>query len=892
MLPFKLHKSYGYFISLVLLQLFLGWLFYTAFNSPNGNLFDFTGIAIYWGTFIVVSSLLILLEVFELSKAWILPVAIIICYSTFLFILYESSLFIQIPRMTASSVNYEIIPLYLTIPGMFHALIDLIFKYFKPKGSRMENAQNFALSIILPLLLYVLIMIIIPLFKGNRNSYFRFDTFLMKISICLAIATFLFFFFRFIIGNLIGKNFKQYSPLLVLLFGFILPCIGLVLSIDFDFFGDFNFTGIQIAILVNALGLGLLLNKNTVWNLVGFLMASFGLPIVCYFFIVFLPYIPLSFIALIFAGAGILMLTPSVLMLLQYHIMKRQFSVIAKKYGKRQILIWSFVCFSILPLSFLGFCMDHRSYLNEVLAETDQFDASDRNYKDYNVEKLDYILKEMNTGLRRRSIGSSEDRLPLLSIFYDSYVFGNLKISRKKHRELKSLFFGENTASWNRYIPPQKANSALTYTFETEYIPEDDFYKTQVHLSITNLDNRDMREFRSEFKLPKDVFITDYYLDIEGRRTYGILAEKKAANWIYEQITTRRRDPGILQYLYDDVLSLKIFPFGKQETRTSGFTLYHRTPVHFSLNETPINIEVKPLVQQVTQLSENSFYVPSSIKKELPKVSRPVEYYFIVDNTDKGAKFRKQFQEDFKSLASDIQKKVKVLHVDADVNWGTPTRPKASGFNYKKALKQIQYLHRDQKSVPYVIVYAPYKNRHSGKYLSFEIDKAFPYYNLVECSHWKKELPETIDLLEFSRNEQSYFIRDNNQPSLISLDETATLDHDFSGNPYLNALQLRLFHDLNDLNPKRKKEHWLHALRESFSQNILSHSTTFISLENRDQEERLRQKQEAIMKANYTENMAKESRRMSEPYFWVLLLFLGIVMLRQYRSQIKKHTSI
>ncbi|WP_298514036.1 MSEP-CTERM sorting domain-containing protein [uncultured Kordia sp.] len=891
MLPFKLHKSYVYFITLILFQLLLGWFLYSAFNSPNGNVFDYTTIAIYWGTLIVLFSVFIILETHQIIKPWIVPVAILVCYAVFLFALYESSIFHRIPRLNSAYLNYEIIPLYLTIPAMFHAIIDIIFKYFKPSGTKAENIQNFALSVVIPLFLYILIIVIIPIFNRGYIGYFRLDFFIAKIVICIAIASFLFFFFRFILGCLVKKNFQQHSPLLLILFAFIFPFVGLLLSLEFNFFGDFNFPLIHASITINALGLGLLLSKNVLLKLIGFLMASIGVPIVLYFFIVFLPYVPLAFVALLIVGAGLLMLTPTVLIILQYKIMRQEFPAIVQKYGRKKVIIWSSICISFLPLSFVGFCMDHRSYLNEVIAETDQFDASNRSYKDHDVEKLTYILKQMKTKTYRRSFGFSHDQLPILSAFYDWYVFDNLKISRQKTDEIRTLFFGKNIASWNRYIPPQKANSNVTYTYETTYVPEDDFYKTEIHLSITNLEDRNMREFRSEFRLPKDVFITDYYLDIEDRRTYGILAEKKAANWIYEQITTRRRDPGILQYLYDDVLSLKIFPFAANETRTSGFTLYHRTPVHFSLNETPIDIDVEPLTQHVIELSENSFYIPSEIKSELPKVSSPVDYYFVVDNTTKGAEFRQQFHQDFKSLPATIQEKVNVLYVDVDVNWEAPTPPKTSGFNYKKALKQIQYLHRDQKRIPYVIVYAPYENRYTGKYFSWEMEKAFPYYNLVECSHWKRELPETIELLEFSRNEQSYFIRNNNKPSLISLNETATFERDFSGNPYLNALQLRLFHDLNDLNPKHTKNHWLAALRESFTQNILTHSTTFISLENKEQEERLLKKQEAIINKDYSKNVAAETRRMSEPYFWVLLLFITFILGRQFYNS-KHHLKV
>lgn len=889
MLPFKLHKTYAYFVSLILLQLLLGWLFYTAFDSPDGNTFPASGFALFWGSLLLLVSGLIFLEVTKKIQSWLLPLAIIICYIVFLTQLYDSDIFYLIPRMKSNSINYEVIPLYLTIPGIFHAMLDLIFKQFRPSGKLRENGQNFAFAATIPIAIYTISIIIIPLFRRGNGSFLHLDAFIMKIAISIAIASFLFFFLRFILGNIVGRNLNAKNPIMVVIFGAICPFIGLALNAEFKIFGDFNFIVVYVALAVNAIGLILLLQDSKLPKFIGFLCASAGLPIVLYFFIIFLPYIPLSFIALIVLGAGILMLTPIVLMMIQYKIMSREFATIAKTYGKKKLLLWSFACLLLLPISFLGFCMNHRNYLNDVIAETDLFDASNTNYVDYDTEKVVYILKEMDKGNYRLSLGNVENRLPILSIFYDWYVFDNLQISQRKTEEIQQLFLGEQHSRWNRYVPPQRLNAEVKYKHYTEYDAKNDFYKTEVHLAITNLDNAGMREFRSEFTLPKDVFITDYYLDIGDRRTFGILAEKKAANWIYEQITTQRRDPGILQYLYDDVLSLKIFPFKKDETRTSGFTLYHRTPVHFTINETPIDIDVKPLAQHVTELSSTTFYVPSAVKKKLPKVQAPVSYYLVVDNTTKGKEFRDQFEEDFSSLSPEIQEKAQVLYVDADVNWGTPTAPKACGFNYKKAISQILYKHRDQKSIPFVVIYAPYGSRLTGKYSTWEMEKAFPYYNLIEHSHWDKKIPSFMELVEFSQNGKSSFLHNDTKPSLVSFDDTATLDRNISGNPYLNALQLRLFHDLNDLNPKRKKEHWLSALRASFKQNILTPSTTFISLETKAQEERLLKKQKEIMNADYTDKAGKETRRMSEPYFWVLLLvFLFIIRKQFLLKQAKK----
>lgn len=887
MLKFKQYKSFAYFATVVLFQLFLGFLFYSAFNSPEGNSFQWSPIASYWLALLVVISGLIYANFIEKITYWIVPCTVIFGYLFFIVFLLNSSIVSEIPFVKSTSINYELLPLYFTIPGIFHAIIDLIFTYFKPDGKFSTNLRNFLLSISIPIGSYFFIVVMIPLISGDHHLNFSFNMFFTQILICIAIAAFLFFFLRMILGNLISKNLKDNYFFMILLFGLLFPIVGILLNIEFDLFGDFNFALVYVTIILNAIGLLLLLHNVTVVKFVGFLLACFGLPYVLYFFIVFLPYIPLSLVALFFVGAGILMLTPCVLLLIQFKVMCKQYTEIVKAYGKEKVLSLGILCFLILPISFGLFCHHHQVLLNEVIAETNQFDASTHSYKNFDIESLEYIFQQMHKNKRRLSFSSHQNRTPLLSIFYDWYVFDNLQLSQQKTAEIGRLFLGNQTYTISDYRPPETVNASVKYTYKTEYVKESDFYKTYVDFAITNLDNVGMREFHSEFSLPKDVFISDYYLDIGKERVYGILTEKSAANWIYEFITNQRRDPGVLQYVYDDVLSLKIYPFLKNETRTAGFTLYHRNSVHFSINETPIDIEVAPLSQHITEIASDAFYIPASAKANLPKVNAPIKYYFLVDNTTYGKKQRQQFKEDYQNLAEAIKKQSQILYVDADVNWKTATTPKKSGFNLLKAVSQIQYAHQHQKSIPFVVVYASHTNRFYGKYTAWELKNMFPYDNFVASTAWNQQAFPAIEFVEFVRNGKSCYLPKNNLPSLVSFHSTANFEIQSTSNTFLNALQLRLFHDVNDLNPKRKRTYWLEGLRQSFTQNILTPSTTYISLENKAQEAKLLKKQEDIMNASETEKAGTEVQYMSEPYFWILLILLFVYLSKEQFSHKK-----
>ena len=311
---FKLHKPLLYIVTLIIPQLLLGYFIYSAFDTPSGNTLEWKPFMTGWVLLLPFILGGIYLETINFLKGWALPIIIFITYGTCLLFMYESFPFYTIPAAVTNQINYEMLPLYLTIPGMFHALLDIILKYFRPDGTYHSNLKVFFYTILMPVGYYLFALIILPLHRGYTHGGFYLNNFFIKILVCIGIAFFLFFFLRFILGNIVGKNLTAENPIMIILFGLIFPFSGLLLHQEFSIFGDFNVAGIYIAAFVNGLGLLLLSHRLPKVKLIGFLCASFGIPYVLYFFIVFLPYIPLSVIAIIVFGAGILLLTPIVLL--------------------------------------------------------------------------------------------------------------------------------------------------------------------------------------------------------------------------------------------------------------------------------------------------------------------------------------------------------------------------------------------------------------------------------------------------------------------------------------------------------------------------------------------------------------------------------------------------
>ncbi|MBK7442941.1 MAG: MSEP-CTERM sorting domain-containing protein [Bacteroidetes bacterium] len=120
----------------------------------------------------------------------------------------------------------------------------------------------------------------------------------------------------------------------------------------------------------------------------------------------------------------------------------------------------------------------------------------------------------------------------------------------------------------------------------------------------------------------------------------GILAEKKAATWTYNQIVNTRKDPGFLHYITGERMALQIFPFAKNELRESGITFIHAEPKTIFLDGDTISLGQQGDVinNNIIESTNQVAYIPESVKYSLPKTQRRPYYHFIVDISERTKK--------------------------------------------------------------------------------------------------------------------------------------------------------------------------------------------------------------------------------------------------------------
>src|SRR5690606_27434010 len=122
--------------------------------------------------------------------------------------------------------------------------------------------------------------------------------------------------------------------------------------------------------------------------------------------------------------------------------------------------------------------------------------------------------------------------------------------------------------------------------------PDRGYWESQVALEMQNPSDR-WEEYSTQFRLPAGSWVSDYYLYLGDVKEPGLLVERKSALWVYDQITSARKDPGLLRYLSNGELELRVFPFTGKQSRKTGFTLIHKKPFTLSIDgqELPLGEE-------------------------------------------------------------------------------------------------------------------------------------------------------------------------------------------------------------------------------------------------------------------------------------------------------------
>src|SRR5438477_1496741 len=96
---------------------------------------------------------------------------------------------------------------------------------------------------------------------------------------------------------------------------------------------------------------------------------------------------------------------------------------------------------------------------------------------------------------------------------------------------------------------------------------------TSVTQVFENLDGRE-REGTYTFAVPPGAAIVEFQMWINGRVMQGEMVDRKKAEEVYRTIVDRKKDPGILDHVRDNVWRVRVFPIPPQGGQMKFLTRY------------------------------------------------------------------------------------------------------------------------------------------------------------------------------------------------------------------------------------------------------------------------------------------------------------------------------
>ncbi|MBC6996123.1 MSEP-CTERM sorting domain-containing protein [Neolewinella lacunae] len=809
------------------------------------------------------------------------------------------------------------------MPTLGYCLLGAVH-YATPDAEQRKIWPNFVAAFVIPLAVYLVSMIGIPLFSGMSSGFM--EHILVVLFITLTVA-FLFFLVRglYLLAIRREKAFRERRIWWMIPLAIVFPLLGLLVNsgslkpggpgfAGSNVFGDFSHPLFYLIAGFNGLLLCLPDYDNKLYRLFLFLAKSTTTAFIAYFFVVFLPFLPLSIPAILVFGLGFLMLTPLLLFPVQLTSLRDDFRFLNRYFDRRFLSLSGVVFFLFLPLTITLNYQRDKSTLDTALNYV--YAPAEAGQKQVDAKSLTRVLRSIDEQKGRRNDFRFGSGTPYLSSYYRWLVLDNLTLSDAKINDLRRIFLGES--GWENQgvsrIPVGKVSLTNT-TVETTWDPQQEVWSSWVELELTADSTLGLQEYHTEFRLPPGVFIADYYLYVGDRKEFGILAERKAATWIYNNIVNENRDPGLLRYKTADVVCFNVFPFQAGEVRRTGMRFLHREPLTLPFAGTSLVLGRVGEHQVGGTQSGATIYVSQSEKAALTQVQGKVGVQFVVDASRQSRETEADLVARIKAFAAGLpasspQPRITLAgtypqHLAYNDDWESAlTKMPTGGFFARRAMEEILATVPETSPAPtfWKIIVVP--NQWNRPVLDGDFSAwahALPagndfYYlsekgtlarhSLVEEPARQQQdsvtLPAVVSAYAYpNADAPTHWLPVNNEPAiLLQLGAAPLAANGLPAKTWAAGLALYgqyLHHQRTGQTGYRP---WLAEVRGSFRAALLMPTTAFLVVENDAQKEALRRKQAETLDADPALDLEEaDIRSMSEPgLFWgmaILLLLLG-----------------
>jgi hypothetical protein len=607
----------------------------------------------------------------------------------------------------------------LMMPVIFYTGLRLsCFKL--PLRRAADFSITFAVLILVPLCCYLLLIVL--------NSFFwnlDIPTLILTVLFIGATVIVMMAFLRVLTFIYIWLNeFKAGHIVLLLAVGLAGPLGGLATNNVIPFPCDFQSFSVYALALINGLVLLIAFRRDSKKEALAWVARCIMYPFSLYFFLVFLPFLPLSLFAMIAFGSGFLILAPTALFIVHTRKILDEGKRVANLLGTKVTLLLFAAAFAVIPaIITLEALWDRHAIMHAVdVVYNPDYTKSKVDIKPQSVRRSLLKLRETKDGIF----------LPFISTFYSKVVFNGMVLPDHKMNEIYLMFFGRQMPEYDSQVRfgrglrrrisfrgvsvrmPER--NVIITDIRTEQQRQAEFITTKINLALTN-HGAAQSEFVTDIKLAPGVMVSGYWLDVEGEKVNGHIFEKKAAMWIYHMIRdVTRRDPGLLIYKSENLLKLSVFPFDIGQKRLTGIELMCPAGMKSSVKIADRILEIGASTEQepekilLSKTGQNNTTVILSDKilQNLPSLQRKPYLHFIVDSSANADKSFDSFGKRMAKIAADFGRtdrcRITLANYESsDIDDGMisineierimkNTAPKSSRFRgafcYERAIKQ------------------------------------------------------------------------------------------------------------------------------------------------------------------------------------------------------------
>jgi len=510
---------------------------------------------------------------------------------------------------------------------------------------------------------------------------------------------------------------------------------------------------------------------------------------------------------------------------------------------------------------------------------------------------------------RRRGMDFGRHQ-PYLSTYFNWLVLDNLMLSESKLADLQAIFGGTplppgppaaDLTQLTTNPPPIDAPQLRTLTSRSSYDSRQQAWVSWVELTVSNTQaGFGDQEYRTQFQLPAGCWVSDYYLTIGQRQERGILAEKKAAAWVYAQILNERasRDPGLLSYANPREVSLRVYPVSGLEARHTRIQLLHKEPFELNIDGQVVALgqaSAPPATAPIATPDSSVLYLSAAAKSRLPLVQRRPYYHFLIDaSAQRGqpatyaAGIKNQLAQPLPNGAAPrfslVNAYTTTLPAGADWQAALAKEPAAGGCYLTGAIQRVLFESQQHPgpTYPVIVVVSPhfdgavladnfqdFRSAYPESAVFYELT---PNQQLVPHSLQRHAaqaletglLPGTAPAVRAwpTAAQPRAYLPDNHDAELVLNHPQAPLRPDApASSRWLTGLLLSGYSQWQTFHPEATDHERLPFLQASFRAGILTPFTSFLALENDAQKAALHRKQEETMAANANLDVMEEDNQ-------------------------------